>query len=121
MCVRQADPLRGKSPSFDHVPNILQPHRADGNQLIEIRQCFLPFRQRAERQLRNQEWVNAESVSYTHLDVYKRQHQHLGGMTYYYVRGATNAANDPDIGLANWKVPANVVVSVSDYLANGSA
>jgi exodeoxyribonuclease V beta subunit len=48
-------------------------------------------------------------------------HQHLGGMTYYYVRGATNAANDPDIGLANWKVPANVVVSVSDYLANGSA
>jgi len=47
--------------------------------------------------------------------------QHLGGMTYYYVRGAANAANNPDAGLANWKVPADVVVSVSDYLANGPA
>jgi len=62
MCVRQADPLRGKSPSFDHLPNILQPHRADGNQLVEIHQRFSAFRQRAERQLCNQEWVNAELV-----------------------------------------------------------
>ena len=62
MCVRQANPCRCNSSSFDHVPNILQPHRADGNQLVEIRQRILAFRQRAERQLRNQEWVNAELV-----------------------------------------------------------
>jgi len=62
MRVRQADPLRGKSPSFDHVPNLLQPHWADGNQLVEIYQRFSAFRQRAERQLGNQEWVNAELV-----------------------------------------------------------
>ena len=62
MCIRQADPRRGKPPGFDHVPNILQPHRAEGNQLVEIDQRFLAFRQRAERQLRDQEWVNAELV-----------------------------------------------------------
>jgi len=40
MCFRQPDPLRCESASFDHVSNILQPHRADGNQLVEIRQRF---------------------------------------------------------------------------------
>ena len=62
MCIRQADPLRGKSPSFDHVPNIFQPHGADGNELVKKRQCFSAIRQSAERQLRNQEWVYAELV-----------------------------------------------------------
>src|SRR5208283_120292 len=43
-------------------PNIFQPHRSDGNQVIEISQRFSAFGQRAERQLRNHEWVNAELV-----------------------------------------------------------
>lgn len=44
--------------------------------------------------------------------------QHLGGMTYYYVRGAASETNADDSGLANWRVPAQVIVNVSQLFAN---
>ena len=42
---------------------------------------------------------------------------HLGGICYYYVRGAALAGAAPGDGLARWDIPAEVVVGCSDILA----
>jgi exodeoxyribonuclease V beta subunit len=43
--------------------------------------------------------------------------QHLGGICYLYVRGPLLEDQCPDAGLATWKIPAQIVVGVSDLLA----
>jgi len=42
---------------------------------------------------------------------------HLGGICYYYVRGAALAGAAPGDGLARWDIPAAVIVGCSDILA----
>jgi len=42
--------------------------------------------------------------------------EHLGGLCYFYVRGVATARHADD-GLANWRIPADVVTRASDILA----
>ena len=45
--------------------------------------------------------------------------RHLGGATYYYVRGAAIAPASTLDGVAHWDLPASVIVAASDLL-NGA-
>lgn len=43
--------------------------------------------------------------------------QHLGGICYFYVRGALVEGQGADAGLASWKIPSTAVVGASELLA----
>jgi exodeoxyribonuclease V beta subunit len=43
--------------------------------------------------------------------------RHLGGICYFYVRGALLEGQGPDAGLATWRIPVETVIGVSDLLA----